>query len=206
VERAWLWREPAVRSVTTWTRDGARPATANMRSLDKLCRGAPREGTYHDVGAVRWPPWRRRTPDPPAGTSRPLHCSPLAVDGRNSFSGQSTTAQRTRLWAAIAVRIPPAERRLSGDSYGSAPGGPQKPITGGYPLHSGRTPLTPHPTTWPPAAKTQVGHELSVVSVRYLQGLPVYSIAGIPSSEPPRLSRRLVGLSHADMADSGICE
>jgi len=24
--------------------------------------------------------------------------------------------------------------------------------------------------------------------------------------EPPRLSRRLVGLSHADMADSGICE
>ena len=24
--------------------------------------------------------------------------------------------------------------------------------------------------------------------------------------EPPRFSRRLVGLSHADMADSGICE
>jgi hypothetical protein len=39
-----------------------------------------------------------------------------------------------------------------------------------------------------------------------LSALLVVSVSTCALTEPPRLSRRLVGLSHADMADSGTCE
>jgi hypothetical protein len=49
-----------------------------------------------------------------------------------------------------------------------------------------------------------------VVSSTWREALDLTQLARVFNEggldEPPRLSRRLVGLSHADMADSGTCE
>jgi hypothetical protein len=81
--------------------------------------------------------------------------------------------------------------------------------------HGGNGPLRPAAhvrgdISWPIAAKRGVmvamadgAHKRLAVLVERRKA---QMRARVEHPEPPRLSRRLVGLSHADMADSGTCE